>query len=217
MWRRVDLVWTDVSEERIASIFRVEKIRERGTSLQTPNTSQYFWCVQTSAYEITVWSKQWRPCRGIPSYTGEEVFASQLPGQLYWRELELLVRPPRPDKSKVSGQTTCSPWSSMLGVSGVRLTTPAEKSTITKTAEPTWRRSRHTQGCSASQEEESMASNIPYLSVCICWNSSRQLLVDKREPLLRNKEDEVDSKRFWRWCIILRITEFLDFVHRPVF
>jgi hypothetical protein len=24
MWRRVDLVWTDVSEERIASIFRVE-------------------------------------------------------------------------------------------------------------------------------------------------------------------------------------------------
>jgi hypothetical protein len=25
MWRRVDLVWTDVSEERIASIFRVEK------------------------------------------------------------------------------------------------------------------------------------------------------------------------------------------------
>jgi hypothetical protein len=25
MWRRVDLVWTDSSEERIASIFRVEK------------------------------------------------------------------------------------------------------------------------------------------------------------------------------------------------
>jgi hypothetical protein len=25
MWRRVDLLWTDVSEERIASIFRVEK------------------------------------------------------------------------------------------------------------------------------------------------------------------------------------------------
>jgi hypothetical protein len=25
MWRRVDLVWTDVSEEGIASIFRVEK------------------------------------------------------------------------------------------------------------------------------------------------------------------------------------------------
>jgi hypothetical protein len=25
MWRRVDLVWTDVSEERIASNFRVEK------------------------------------------------------------------------------------------------------------------------------------------------------------------------------------------------
>jgi hypothetical protein len=25
MWPRVDLVWTDVSEERIASIFRVQK------------------------------------------------------------------------------------------------------------------------------------------------------------------------------------------------
>jgi hypothetical protein len=25
MWRRADLVWTDVSEERIASIFRIEK------------------------------------------------------------------------------------------------------------------------------------------------------------------------------------------------
>jgi hypothetical protein len=25
MWRRVDLVWTDVSEERIASIFRIEE------------------------------------------------------------------------------------------------------------------------------------------------------------------------------------------------
>jgi hypothetical protein len=25
MWRRVDFVWADVSEERIASIFRIEK------------------------------------------------------------------------------------------------------------------------------------------------------------------------------------------------
>jgi hypothetical protein len=25
MWRRVDRMWTEVSEERIASIFRVEK------------------------------------------------------------------------------------------------------------------------------------------------------------------------------------------------
>jgi hypothetical protein len=23
-------------------------------------------------------------------------------------------------------------------------------------------------------------------------------------------------KGFWRWCIILRIIEFLDFIHRPV-
>jgi hypothetical protein len=32
MWRREDLVWTDVSEESIASIFRV-KNREQGTSV----------------------------------------------------------------------------------------------------------------------------------------------------------------------------------------
>jgi hypothetical protein len=29
MWRRIDLVWTDVSKERIASIFRVENSRAR--------------------------------------------------------------------------------------------------------------------------------------------------------------------------------------------
>jgi hypothetical protein len=33
MWRCVDLALTDVSEERITSIFRVEKICERGTSV----------------------------------------------------------------------------------------------------------------------------------------------------------------------------------------
>jgi hypothetical protein len=27
----------------------------------------------------------------------------------------------------------------------------------------------------------------------------------------------VDSKGFWRWCIILRITGFLNFVHCPMF
>jgi hypothetical protein len=27
----------------------------------------------------------------------------------------------------------------------------------------------------------------------------------------------VASKGFWRWCVALRITGFLDFVHRPVF
>jgi hypothetical protein len=28
---------------------------------------------------------------------------------------------------------------------------------------------------------------------------------------------EVESKGFWLWCITFRITEFLDFVHRPEF
>jgi hypothetical protein len=36
MWRRVDLVWTDVSEERIASIFSVDKsASEEPTSAAT--------------------------------------------------------------------------------------------------------------------------------------------------------------------------------------
>jgi hypothetical protein len=32
MWRRVDIVLTDVSEERIASIFRVEEKRRKSAS-----------------------------------------------------------------------------------------------------------------------------------------------------------------------------------------
>jgi hypothetical protein len=27
----------------------------------------------------------------------------------------------------------------------------------------------------------------------------------------------IDSKGFWRWCITLGISRFLDFLHRPVF
>jgi hypothetical protein len=32
MWRRVDIVLTDVSEERIASIFRIEEKRRKSAS-----------------------------------------------------------------------------------------------------------------------------------------------------------------------------------------
>jgi hypothetical protein len=39
MWRRVGLMWTDVSEERIASIFRVEKSSE--TSVHTRPTQRH--------------------------------------------------------------------------------------------------------------------------------------------------------------------------------
>jgi hypothetical protein len=46
MWRRVDLVWNDASEKRIASIFRVEKLASEepvwagGCSLQTIHSSE---------------------------------------------------------------------------------------------------------------------------------------------------------------------------------
>jgi hypothetical protein len=42
MWRRVDLVWTDVSEERIASNFRIEKsASEEPTSAGEGTLQQY--------------------------------------------------------------------------------------------------------------------------------------------------------------------------------
>jgi hypothetical protein len=40
MWHRVDVVLTDVSEERIASIFRVEEKRRKSTS-EEPACRQY--------------------------------------------------------------------------------------------------------------------------------------------------------------------------------
>jgi hypothetical protein len=39
MWRRVYLPWTDVSEERIASIFRVEKSAARNQREQVAGSS----------------------------------------------------------------------------------------------------------------------------------------------------------------------------------
>jgi hypothetical protein len=36
MWRRIDLMWTDVSDERIVSIFRVEKSVSRWLQTESP-------------------------------------------------------------------------------------------------------------------------------------------------------------------------------------
>jgi hypothetical protein len=62
MWRRVDLVWTDVSEECIASIFKVEKSASEepawaGGSLQAADTCSC-WDVYTAEdtiLRVTVW------------------------------------------------------------------------------------------------------------------------------------------------------------------
>jgi hypothetical protein len=54
------------------------------------------------------------PC-GLLPYRWEEVFASQWPGELCWRERKLLVGPLMPDRSKDRGQMKRSPWSSRLG------------------------------------------------------------------------------------------------------
>jgi hypothetical protein len=50
MWRRVDLVWTDVSEERIASIFRVEKSASHLLTL-VPR-SQHRWMIHKTKYTV---------------------------------------------------------------------------------------------------------------------------------------------------------------------
>jgi hypothetical protein len=42
---------------------------------------------------------------------------------------------------------------------------------------------------------------------CTEWNKAKR----------NNSSQQADSKEFWRSCITLRITGFLDFVHRPVF
>jgi hypothetical protein len=41
MWRRVDIVWTDVSEESISSILKMEAIRASETSVHTRSTRLY--------------------------------------------------------------------------------------------------------------------------------------------------------------------------------
>jgi hypothetical protein len=45
----------------------------------------------------------------------------------------------------------------------------------------------------------------------VCWTSLTSSFLELNTTVV------VDSIGFWRWCIILRITGFLEFVHRPVF
>jgi hypothetical protein len=58
MWRRVDLVWTDVSEERIVFVFRVEKSASKepawagGCRLQSVADSQNGLCFMESVYLV---------------------------------------------------------------------------------------------------------------------------------------------------------------------
>jgi hypothetical protein len=55
MWRYVDFVWTDISEEHIASIFSV-KVRELETSVSR-------W-LQKKNYSAATWSR-WFLARGL--------------------------------------------------------------------------------------------------------------------------------------------------------
>jgi hypothetical protein len=80
----------------------------------------------------------------------EEVCESQWHGEVCWRERKLLVGPPMTDRSTGRGQMKCSTRSSRLGVG---LTNPPRKNLLQNLQSP-WRRSRPTQGCCASKEED---------------------------------------------------------------
>jgi hypothetical protein len=56
----------------------------------------------------------------------------------------------------------------------------------------------------------------PHLSGCFEWFRSNNTVVC-RACLYLLADQIKESKGFWRWCITHRITEFLDFVHRPEF
>jgi hypothetical protein len=91
-----------------------------------------------------------QPPRGLPLYHGDEVCASQWPGELCWRDRKFLVGPPMTNKSKSRGQTKCSPWPSRLVVGrGSNDPTPG-KFAVTKP----WMKPRPTHDYGASKEDE---------------------------------------------------------------
>jgi hypothetical protein len=89
MWRRVSLVRTDVSEERLASIIRVKRIGEIGTTLAV--TGHY--CSADSSRQV-----KWRICAGNQGHGHRKfviVFARTLLCSLSWARSIQSV-PPHP-------------------------------------------------------------------------------------------------------------------------
>jgi hypothetical protein len=59
-------------------------------------------------------------------------------------------------------------------------------------------------------------NNLMFLPIVII-QLALQLKVFNTQPFnIVDLEIQVDSEGFWRWCVALRITRFLDCVHRPV-
>jgi hypothetical protein len=51
MWRRIDLMWTDVSEERITSIFKVKKSASEEPAWANQNQLCKIWGFHGGDYE----------------------------------------------------------------------------------------------------------------------------------------------------------------------
>jgi hypothetical protein len=49
------------------------------------------------------------------------------------------------------------------------------------------------------------------------WRFGRTCGLHHLDTKVWRLSQQVDSKGFWRWCITIRITGYLDFFHRPVY
>jgi hypothetical protein len=61
-WRCVNLVRTDVSEERIASVIKVERIRELGTSLAVTSNWTTLLLLTTNVFPSSMFPLWWWRC-----------------------------------------------------------------------------------------------------------------------------------------------------------
>jgi hypothetical protein len=82
MWRRLDLVWTDVSVERIASIFRAEKSVSRWPPDHAGSSRADFSTLKMEAIRFSEKSVQTRSTRGHNPEDG--IFSSIKSACIYW-------------------------------------------------------------------------------------------------------------------------------------
>jgi hypothetical protein len=87
MWRLVDLLWTDVSEERIASIFRGKNPRARNQREQVAATCKICHCVNKflNRIYVTNFSRHWPILEKPQSYASKEKFSFQFLTAPTWR------------------------------------------------------------------------------------------------------------------------------------